>query len=64
MGDWLRRAVAEVLERALGTFVEGIDAENLKLDVFGGDVTLQSLRLRLSAFEALGLPVAVADGTS
>ena len=62
MEDWLRQAVATVLERVLGTFIEGIDVENLKLDALGGDVTLSSLRLRLSAFEALDLPLAVADG--
>jgi len=60
--DWLRRAVADVLERVLGAFVEGIDADSLKLDALGGDVTLKSLRLKISAFEALNLPLAVADG--
>ena len=59
---WLQHAVANVLERVLGTFVEGIDADSLKLDALGGDITLTSLTLKLSAFEALDLPVAVADG--
>lgn len=60
--DWSRKAVATVLERVLGTFVEGINADHLRLDALGGDITLTSLRLRLSAFEALDLPVSVADG--
>ena len=60
--DWLRRAVADVLERVLGAFVEGIDADSLKLNALDGDVTLKSLRLKISAFEALNLPLSVADG--
>ena len=60
--DWVRKAVAELLERLLGTFVAGINAESLRLDALGGDLTLHNLGLRLSAFEALDLPVAVADG--
>ena len=59
---WVQHAVANVLERVLGTFVEGIDVDSLKLDALGGDITLTALTLKLSAFEALDLPVAVANG--
>ena len=60
--DWKRNLVADVLQRLLGTYVKGIDPENLKLNMLNGDVTLENLSLRKEKFEALQLPVTVADG--
>ena len=48
--EWLRRAVADVLQRILGAFVL-IDRDALKLDVMNGHVTLHGLALRTEAFE-------------
>ena len=60
--EWAHRAVADLLQRLLGTFVKGIDAESLQLDTLGGDLMLNDLALRHEALEALDLPLAVADG--
>ena len=61
--EWLKTIVAEVLHRLLGAFVHGIDADHLRLDAVGGDITLRSLSLNLEAFSALDLPLAVTGGT-
>jgi hypothetical protein len=57
-----RRQVSEILERVLGTYFEGIDTESLHVSVFSGTVVLDNLRMRPSAFSALGLPLAVKHG--
>ena len=64
MESWLKGAVADVLHKVLGAFVHGIDAENLRLDTLGGDVTLRNLRVKGEAVAAaLGVPLLVARGT-
>lgn len=60
--DWVRKAVAELLERLLGKFVKGINENSLRLNALEGDLTLENLALRHEAFEALNLPLAIADG--
>ena len=57
-----RRQVSEILERVLGTYFEGIDTKSLHVSVFSGTVVLDNLRMRPSAFSALGLPLAVKHG--
>lgn len=59
MGGWLESAALEVVKKALGTFVRGIDASSFELDLGKGDVRLQSLELRTEALAALDLPVRV-----
>jgi len=54
--------VSEILERVLGTYFEGIDTESLHVSVFSGTVVLDNLRMRPTAFSALGLPLAVKHG--
>ena len=54
--------VSSVLNKVLGTYVEGIDANALKLSVFGGKVELKDLHLKTSAFAGLGLSVSLAGG--
>ena len=61
--DWLQQAVATVLQKTLGFFVQGINSESLHLDALGGVINLSGLSLRLEAFEALDLPLAVAGGS-
>ena len=58
----MRKAVAELLERLLGKFVKGINENSLRLNALEGDLTLENLALRHEAFEALNLPLAIADG--
>ena len=59
MPSYLEKAVAEVLQKVLGTFVKGIDKDSLKLSVWSGDVRLTGLELRTEALEALPIPVRV-----
>ena len=53
----LEAAVAAVLQKALGAFIEGIDSESLKTSVWNGDVSLRGLTLKTAALEAMHLPV-------
>ena len=62
MPTLLQSAVAEVLQKVLGAFIKGIDAEGLNLGLWNGDVKLQGLELNTAAFEALRLPVRVVGG--
>ena len=63
MDAWLREAVASVLQKSIGAFVHGIDAKHLGLNASAGDVVLDSLQLKLEAFEAFDLPLSVVRGT-
>ena len=55
--------VSEILTKYLGKFVKGLDKENLKIAIWGGDVVLKDLEIRVSALANLNLPVAVKSGT-
>jgi len=57
----LEQAVAEVLQKTLGAYLKGVDAENLNLSVWSGDVRLRKVELRTEALGAL--PVRVLRGT-
>eukprot|EP00966_Prymnesium_polylepis_P179902 4165254-Prymnesium_polylepis.1 len=57
------QAVATVLQKVLGQFIKGIDAESLKLSVWNGDIKLVNLELNTEPIDALGLPVAVLGGS-
>lgn len=54
--------VSEILTKYLGKFVKGLDKENLKIAIWGGDVVLKDLEIRVSALANLNLPVAVKSG--
>eukprot|EP00879_Flechtneria_rotunda_P014384 GHRR01015031.1.p1 GENE.GHRR01015031.1~~GHRR01015031.1.p1 ORF type:complete len:739 (+),score=279.88 GHRR01015031.1:222-2438(+) len=54
--------VAGVLQRYLGKYVYGLDAESLKISVWRGDVELRNLRLKPEALEELNLPITVKSG--
>ena len=58
-----KAAVAAVLQKALGAFIEGIDADSLRASIWNGDVVLRGLSLKTSALEALQLPVRVLAGS-
>ena len=59
MPSYLERAVADVLQKVLGTFVKGIDKDSLKLSIWSGDVKLTGLELRTEVLDALPIPVKV-----
>ncbi|VDO97071.1 unnamed protein product [Soboliphyme baturini] len=54
--------VVEVLNRFLGTYVENLDASQLKLGIWGGDVALNNLDIKDSALDDLDLPVKLKSG--
>jgi vacuolar protein sorting-associated protein 13A/C len=54
--------VVGVLSSYLGEYVEGLDAENLRISLVGGRVTLRDLRLRAGALDSLDLPIQVTYG--
>ena len=56
-------AVANVLNTVLGTWIDNINSEQLKLSVFSGEVFLKDLRLKASAISSLGLPIKLVHGT-
>ena len=58
----LESIVTSLLNQYLGTFVEGLDASQLKLNVWSGKVNLQHLSIKPSAVEALHLPVTIIHG--
>lgn len=54
--------VLGLLERYLGKYVYGLDAESLRISVWRGDVELTNLRLKPEALDDLQLPIAVKSG--
>ena len=54
--------VVSVLNSTLGQWVEGLDADALKISVFKGEVVLRNLELKESAFDGLGVPVSLVAG--
>ena len=56
-------AVANVLNSVLGSWIENVNSEQLKLSVFSGEVSLESLMLKGSAISSLGMPFKLVYGT-
>ena len=56
--------LAPLLERALGTYVEDLPRERVRVGLWSGVVRLENVRLKPDAFDALGLPFAVRSGTA
>lgn len=54
--------MAGLLQRYLGKYVYGLDAESLRISVWRGDVELRNLRLKPEALEELNLPITVKAG--
>ncbi len=54
--------VAALLSKLLGDFVKGLEKENLRIGILGGDITLENLELRKEALGNLNLPIAVKTG--
>jgi vacuolar protein sorting-associated protein 13A/C len=50
------------LNKYLGTYVEGLDADSLRVSVWAGDVVLKNLKLRPEALQGLNLPITVRGG--
>jgi hypothetical protein len=54
--------VAFYLNKFLGRYVSGLDAESLKISVWKGDVELRNLVLKPEALAGLNLPITVKSG--
>ncbi|XP_067143145.1 intermembrane lipid transfer protein Vps13 isoform X2 [Centruroides vittatus] len=54
--------VVDILNRFIGDYVENLDRSQLKLGIWGGDVTLARLDVKESALDELDLPVKVVSG--
>jgi hypothetical protein len=59
----MNSAVASVLNKVLGDFVENLNADQLNISVFSGSVNLENLRIKQDAIDALGLPFSIKQGT-
>ncbi len=58
----MQRIVEAVLERLLGTYIDGLSKEHLSVSLRKGTLELRSLRLKISALEELRLPILVKEG--
>jgi hypothetical protein len=58
----LESIAASLLTKYLGDYVEGLDANNLKLNLSAGDAVLTNLKLKKSALETLELPITIKNG--
>ncbi|KAJ0183073.1 hypothetical protein K1T71_001049 [Dendrolimus kikuchii] len=56
-------AVAGILNRLLGKYVQDLDTENLNVGIFSGNVNLTDLKLKPEALYELDLPIDVKIGT-
>ncbi|GFT91712.1 vacuolar protein sorting-associated protein 13 [Nephila pilipes] len=54
--------VASLLNKFLGDYVQNFDSSQLKLGIWGGDVTLKHLDVKESALDDLDLPIKVLSG--
>ncbi len=58
----LEGLVSGILVKYLGDYVVGLQAENLRLGIFSGDVSLSNLELNPNALDELQIPVRVKSG--
>lgn len=47
----------KVLLKAAGDYIEGIDSNNLKVGIWGGDVVIENVSLKEGIIDMLNLPV-------
>ena len=54
--------VVDLLNKHLGNYVKNLDASQLKIGIWGGDVVLTNLELKDTALQDLDLPIKVVKG--
>ena len=59
----LEGVVSTLLNSYLGAFIEGLDASQLRLNVWSGSVRLRSLSIKPSALDFLHLPLRIRHGS-
>ena len=52
----MNKAIATILNKVLGDFVENLNADQLNVGVLSGDIRLERLRLKAAIFEKIGVP--------
>ena len=58
----MNTAIANILNSALGEWIENLNADQLNLSVFRGDINLKNLKVKSDALTQLGIPYKVVDG--
>ena len=58
----LKGLLVSKLQEAFGTYIDGLDRENLKMSVWSGAIEQKNLKLKREALDALDLPIAVSAG--
>lgn len=58
----MNKAIANILNKVLGDWVENLNPEQLNLSVFKGKIEFHNLQLKPSAFSKLGLPFDLSTG--
>ena len=57
-----KNQIVYYLNKYLGEYVYGLDAESLRISLWQGDVELRNLQLKPEALRRLDLPIAVKSG--
>ena len=52
----LERLISSVLNRTLGTFIETLDAEQLKINIWISNVKLENLQIKPTIFDSMPAP--------
>ena len=59
----IKASVASALQRALGKYVDGLNAEALSLSIWSGKAELSGLSLKTAAINELHLPIQCESGS-
>lgn len=58
----MNSAVASVLNKVLGEFVQDLNASQLNTSILGGDIKLKNLRVKPEALKKFGFPFLMKSG--
>ena len=58
-----KQLLLDVLANVLGTYVEGLSVQNLKVGVLTGEIEFTNLQLKKTALDGLNLPITVVHGS-
>lgn len=58
----MNAAVATVLNKVLGEFVQDLDSSNLKTSIFSGDINLKNVRVKTEALKKFDFPFNLKSG--
>jgi hypothetical protein len=58
----MNSAVASVLNKVLGEFVENMDSSQLNTSILAGDIKLKDMRVKVDAIKQFGFPFNMKSG--